>query len=529
MTYRHLAGFMFVIASVSPSTAHASVPGWCKDSPFTGDVDLRDLSSKDPEKVLLAFAHATCAPSAEVVAHQAGIDQNRQAWGKRLGLVERDWADVVAYANANEGRNTRLEYSTKDLTRFTPLDQYKAFTDGFPSTGGNFPYKDSIYVADVFAQNLSEVGRYGYLKECFNAHTSATSKAPPAAEWAICQGDFEKLDLAKLYDQLRTDTAHPGDTKMKLRFELFNIGTELKEHAADIQAAWKTDPVYKKMFEVAAAARAEWAGGLAKETKLLELALRMDAAKWSSSRKQQEGCEAATASALATAVSKIPAATFKAMKDERTDPFGGFAMLAGPKIMNFPELSLAAIPYILCQPTTGTADFLAYYLQQTAGLRGPHTMAHSRLLDEKLTLDDRNEHLYWPEAKSPRMYGRTGAVMASAGGVIASTQVEGELISVTLEPFVVKSMDCVARHSTNKISRILPSGDVQYETICDKIEAVTHTQLDNFKIKKVYAPLLKKGVKFSAVNGAEGGADILVVWPNKAADVPTWMLGGTLK
>ncbi|MGN6104906.1 MAG: hypothetical protein ACTHU0_07375 [Kofleriaceae bacterium] len=506
-----------------------AAPAWCKGAAFAGEVELRDLSSQDPRKVVLAFAQAACAPTPEAQARRSELEKSRQSWGQRLGMVESDWADVVAWVSANEGRDVDLQFSTNDVTRFTPLDEYKAITEGFRLPNGNGDYKDPIYVADVLDRRLSEVGRYGLLIECMKAETSVASSAPPAAEWAICQADVEKFDLTKFYADLRADTAHGGDAKMELRFAALEIKKRLKDHAAAVQATWRKDPVYKRMFEVAAESRTEWAAGLGKQSQLLDLVQQMDSAVWSNSRKQYTGCEEKTAAALATAVSKVPASAFKSMKDERFDPYGGFAQAAGPVLLAIPEVNLASIPYVLCHHKSGTATFLAYYLGDTVGFRGPRTTAFSRLLGEKFTLDDMNERLYWPSIR--RMYTRSSGSVGSAGGVIASTRPDGDFIRVTPERYLVKRMECIQSHRTNRISRILPTGEVQYEEVCDKSGMVArdHTWAD-FSIRKSYAPLLAKGVKFSAVNGEDGtGADIVVVWPNKNAELPSWLLGAKVK
>ncbi|KAB2899792.1 MAG: hypothetical protein F9K40_09920 [Kofleriaceae bacterium] len=512
----------------SPPVA-AAEPAWCKGASFDGEPDLRDLSSKDAERAVATFAHAACVPSPEASANRAEIEKSRAAWGKRLGMTDADWADVVAWVNANEGRNTRLTYSTKDLSQFTPLDHYKAIVDGFDRGGGNGAYVDPIYVADALDQGLSHVGRFAYIEACLKAETSVASSAPPAATWALCQGDIEAFDLAKFHEELRADGAHAGDGKMMLRFKAMDLKQRLDEHARRVQAAWKLDPVYKQMFDVAAAARGEWAAGLGKHTKLLELVRRMNSAWWSGSRKQYEGCEAATAAALEEAVGKLPATTWKKMKDERFDPFGGFAKTAGPVLVAVPEINLAAEAYVLCRPKTGTADFLAYNAQDTVGYRGPRTMAFSRMLTEKLTLDDLTEKIYWPETERP--YRRSGGVVGSAGGVIAKTKVEGDVATVTLERFIVKRKECVQSHQTNRISRILPDGTIEYERVCDKTGIVEYDQTwGDFQIKAVYAPLLKKGVKFSAVQSPEGGpADLLVLWPNKKTEEPSWLVGAKVK
>ncbi|MGN6105900.1 MAG: hypothetical protein ACTHU0_12410 [Kofleriaceae bacterium] len=512
---------LVIVALVASAGTASAAPGWCKEAAFSESVELRDLASKDPSTVVVALGHATCAPSPEADARRAEIEKHRQAWGQRLGMIDSDWADVIAWARANEGRDSELQFSTKDVAQLTPLDEYKAITEGFVLPNGNGDYQDPIYVADVLDRRLSEVGRYGYVEQCLKAEAPAT--------WAICQADIDKLDLAKLHAQLRADTAHRGDLKMALRFSLLDLRKRLDQHAARVQAAWKQDPVYRKMFEVAAAGRAEWAATLAKEGPLLELAQQLDSAAWSRSRKQYEGCEARTTAALATAVSKVPASAFKSMKDERFDPYGGFARAAGPVLMAIPEVHLAAIPYVLCHSTTGTAAFLSYYLRDLGGFRGPRTMAFSRLLGEKLTLDDMNARIEWPS--SQRMYLRSSGEIGSAGGVIASTRAEHDRIRVTLERYLVKRVECVQSHTTNRIARITLNGEVQYEQVCDKTDTVTYDETwADFKIRPAYAPLLVKGAKFSAVNGdGETGADVIVAWPNKTADRPSWLLGAKLK
>jgi hypothetical protein len=101
---------------------------------------------------------------------------------------------------------------------------------------------------------------------------------------------------------------------------------------------------------------------------------------------------------------------------------------------------------------------------------------------------------------------------------------------VTLERFIVKRKECVESHRGKRISRINPDGTIDYELICDKMGIVEYDQTwADFKIKAVYAPLLKKGVKFSAVNANDGAADLLVTWPNKKTDVPSWLLGAKVK
>ena len=512
-----------VFSAASPAFA---APDWCKGASFDDTLDAGDLSSDDPEKVVVALAQATCAPTPETEAHASEIEASRQAWGKRLGMSDADWGDVLGWVQSGRGRRVKLEPSTKDATKLTPIDQYVVLTEGFPRPGGNGNYRDPIYIADALDANLSQVGRYAYVRSCL-ALEADTSGTPPAASWALCQEDLDRLDVGKLGEDLRADTAHGGDVKMQLRFELLGLKARLAEHAEHVQAAWKLDPVYKQMFETAAAGRRDWDEGLGKNRALTDLALQMDSAFWSSSRRQLEGCEEKTAAALVAAVGKVPAATFKAMKDERFDPYGGFATTAGPVLAAIPEVSLAAAAYVLCQPTTGTGDFLAVYLQQTVGYRGPRTSAFSRMLAEKLTLDDLNARVRWPETERP--YVRRGGTMGSAGGVIAAVKPDGDTVTVTLERFIVKQNECIESHRTNKLRRIQPDGTLEYELICDKMGIVSHDQTwGDFHIRGAFASLLKPGVKFSSVNG-EKSADVIVMWPSKTAEMPSWLLGASLK
>jgi hypothetical protein len=507
-----------------------AAPAWCKDASFRGDVDASDLSSKEPEEVVVALAHATCAPTPEVEAHRAEIEAGRKAWGQRLGMEEDDWADVIAWVNADGGRAARLELSTKDVAQFTPLDQVKAISDGFPRPGGNGNYRDPIYVTDALETSLTHAGRYAFIRHCLKAEASIGSRTPPAATWALCQDDIEKLDLAKLHAELRADKGHGGDVKMALRFELRDLPKRLEQHAEAVQAALKLDPVYKQMFDAAAAGRRDWEATLGKDAKLLELAQQMDSATWSASRRQFEGCQEKTAAALEAAVAKVPASTFKDMEDERNDLYGGFAKNAGPALLAIPEVNLAAAAYVTCEPDTGTGDFLAYYLGETVGFRGPRSAGFSRMLAEKLTLDDLNARLEWPETSRP--YRRSGGSMGSAGGVVASTKMDGDFVVVTLERLIVKTRECVESHRTNRISRILPDGAIEYETVCDKMGTVSRDKTwADFRIRKAYAPLLKPGVKFSSVlaKNQELGTDVIALWPNRNADSPSWLVGARVK
>src|SRR6185436_10493235 len=293
----------------------------------------------------------------EAEAGRAEIEKARQAWSKKLGMNEDDWADAVAYAKSDY-RSEKIEYSTKDLAAFTPIDQYKALTDGFSRRGGNLPFRDPFYLADAFEGRLSEVGRFAFIMECLNLGSQSVTSVP-SVTWGLCQVDIDGFDAAKFSEQVRSDTAHGGELRMSMRLRALDLPAKLKEHAAEIQKLFAKDEAYKKVFDVVAKARAEWASGVGANAKLVDLALAMDTGALQQSRKALDGCEDTTRAALVAEISRVPAKAFAGMKDVRMDPYAGFAAGAGPMLMKLPAVSLAAMPYILCHSKSAIADFLA--------------------------------------------------------------------------------------------------------------------------------------------------------------------------
>jgi hypothetical protein len=317
---------------------------------------------------------------------------------------------------------------------------------------------------------------------------------------------------------------------MLLRLEAFDLKQRLKAHADAVATARRDEPAYQRMFEVAARAREEWKALAAGQPELLALVGKVEAAHFSRSRSQREGCEATTAAALAKAVGALPAKTFAGMLDKRFDPTAGVAAAAGPTLVADPAVNLAATAFALCN-NDGTARFLATALETTPGNRGPRTLAFTRLLAEKLQLDDVDARISWPSTDRPYRGGGSG--MISAGGVIASTTVDGELVIVKFARMPVKRQECVESHTTSQIYKIHSDGRVEYEQVCDRMDTVIHDdQWMDFSVAKKYLPLLKKGVRISVIEppqGSDTGKEVIVTWPNGKADVPGWMLGATLR
>jgi hypothetical protein len=515
-----------VLSLVLARSAWAAPPAWCKNA-RVDPPELSRLSSKDTRQVIKTLVSAACAPSQEAEAHRAEIEAARQAWSRRLGMVEADWADAVAYVAADGDRWIEPTLSTDVLAAATPLDQY-AIIAGATETSSEI---DPIYATDMFDASLSEVGRFAFLDAmCFD---KGRRSAPDAAgmlgtevPWGICQADFERFDLAKLLDELRSDTVHDGALRMKLRIAVLDLPRRIQDHAAEVQQMRKRDDGHRKLFELAASARAEWSSGIGKNPRLLELVLAMESAHRARSRKQLADCGPRTAAALTEAVAALPARAFAEMRDERNNPVAGFASSAGLVLAQSPAVHLAAIAYTLCTPESGISKLLKSSLAAGPPLRGPRNAALARLRSANLAFDKVNAKLSFP---SPRPYGESypagRLAVASAGGIVRSVKRSGDVLTVEVEKTLDKQQDCLKSRSTGRIARVRPDGSVEYERVCERSGTVIHDHTwTPFQLAGKYAAWLKPGVRFSAID-----ADVIAIWPSKTAKAPSMVLGAEVK
>jgi hypothetical protein len=511
-------------------TAHAAPPAWCKGA-SVGPPDLGRLASKEVKEVIRAFVSAECAPNAEVEAHRGEIEAARQAWSKRLGMTDADWADAIPYIVAGSDYSIRAELSTDVLSAATPLDQYALVM----RAGESSSKFDEMYATDMFEADLSEAARFAFLTTtCFDTGRSPTrdpgGMIGTEVLWAICQPDFDRFDLGKLLTEIRGDTAHGGALKMKLRVAAHDFPQRMKDHAVEVQEMLKRDDANRKLFELAASARAEWSSAAGKNGRLpdhlLALVLAMESAQLAQSRKLFDGCSDKTATALADAVSTIPAKAFAGLHDERDDPAAGFGSSAGLVLVRSPAVNLAAIAYTLCNSEGGVASMLKQSLDAGPGLRGPRNAALARIKTAKLTYDKVGATLSFPAS---RPYGKDypdgKLAVQSAGGVLKSIKRDGDTLVPELEKTLVKQEDCLKSHSTGRIERVRENGTVVYERVCDRSGTVVHDHTwTGIALAAKYAPWLKPGVVFSAVDN-----DVIAVWPNKSAKLPSMVLGGTVK
>lgn len=514
-----------VTSLIATGAAWAAPPAWCKDA-SVGSADLHGLSSKDVREVVKTFVAAECAPSAEVEDHRGEIEAARQAWSKRLGMTEADWADAVAYARTRDDFFVTADVSVKALAHATPIDQYAVIAKASESSSEI----DALYAADMFEPNLSEAGRLAFVQAaCLHrgdpAPVDAFGMTGTEAIWAICQADLDRIDVAKLLGEVRADTAHDGAIKMKLRVAAYELPAQLKSHAAEVHQMLQRDDANGKLFEIAAAARAAWASGIGKNTRLLDLVLAMDSAAVSQSRKLLDGCGETTAAALAEAVSAIPAKAFSGMHDLRDDQAAGFAASAVRVLAESPAVNLAAIAVLRCGPDGEIAALLNAIVDTGPPSRGPRNTALARILSARLTYDKVGAKLTYPR---PRPFGTIypdgASHPRSAGGAVKSVKRAGDALAVELQQSLIRSEDCVRSHQ-GKAARIHGNGRIEYESICDKTAVRTHDHTwAPFNLSAKYAAWLKPGVVFSSM-----GKDVIAVWPSATAKTPSMVLGGAVK
>jgi hypothetical protein len=511
-----------VTSLCAAGAASAAPPAWCRGAPVEPR-ELSGLSSKNPREVVKTFVTAACAPSAESEAQRGEIEAARQAWSKRLGMTEADWADAVPYAATRDDFFVTADVSVKSLAQATPIDQYAVIAKAAESSSEI----DALYAADMFEPNLSEAGRLAFvqaacLRRAEPTPVDAYGMTGTEAMWAICQPDLERIDTGKLFAELRADTAHAGAIKMKLRIAGYELATRLADHAAEVAQMKKRDDANGKLFEIAAGARAAWAAGIGKNAKLLEVVLAMDSAAISQSRKLLEGCSETTAAALADAVATLPASAFAGLRDNRDDQAAGFASGAVPVLAGAPAVELAAIAALRCTPDGELAALLDAIVDTGAPARGPRNAALGKILGAKLTYDKAGAKLEIPR---PKPYGSSypdgGAHPRSAGGVVKSVKRSGDTLTVELQQVLIRTEDCVRSHD-GKVARIHGDGRIERESVCDKTQVRTHDHTwDPFRVSAKYAAQLVPGAVFSAM-----GPDVIAVWPSASAKQPSIVLGG---
>ena len=508
-------------------TASAQGPGWCKgyesrDQPSWEDALKDDVYDAIPDIVGCVCTHKCGSSSDDWEKHGREVEQARQKWSQKLDMTDADWADAAAWASGRHDKdyNVRGDNKSLALSALGPVDQYSIILNA--DTGFSNKTMDQNYVADAFGPKLTETGRLGYILWCISGEKHEV-------QMAMCQPDIDVLDTKKIASELRTDPKHPGADKFIVRIGMHVLRTKLAEHASQVKAAAEKDPAYGEMFKIAQKTRKEWDALWKSEAALVDLALAMDDARATNSRRLFTGCDDKTWPALKAAVSAIPAKQFASVDTNvetwKHSPRESVAEIIHANAKGY----LAAMAHVICHSGDEKKDPVVRALGESLiffpGFRGPRNATQMAIASAGLQLDDRSAKIEYPGVD--RQWFSTGAGGSSGGGngIVKAIKPQGELEHIEFTTVKTKEPRCVKYAYTHRLTGIDSSGRFTYESGCAKEEMVMveHT-MNPVNVKKRYAEGVKAGMRVWATEDA-----VDLVWPKPGVSTPSMVFGIPVK
>jgi hypothetical protein len=495
-------------------------PSWCKGELSDHKIDIsggKDSAFKDdPTWAIYNIVGWMCHPDDDAKQMRPKFEEARQSWSKRLLMTDDEWADAATWASysQSERANSALRIDGKPAwSSLDGIDQYILLQN---EIGKDY---DANYIADALDSKLTEVGRFGFVQWCMGRNNKEV-------QWAMCQPDIDLFDPKKIAAELHADKSHNGYERMMIRLWVYAAVDRLKEHAAAVKSAVKSDPAYGKMMELAATARKEWDARAKSDGPLRALALAMDDARVTNSRRAYEGCDDKTWPAFKAAVGAIPAKKFAGIHDEAAVTSalnGGLAVVA-----NDPAGFLASIAHFICHAGDQKRDPLIRNIadvnQRWPGYRGPRNWAHLAILQAGLVLDDRSAKIEYPSVYRQWLDDDRSAGGGGAGGV-AALKPQGDKVRIEFAKVMVKETRCLSSKRTNHITQIRSDGTLVYEINCLKEGTVTvDTSSSPVTVNKRYTQGLKSGMGVSVIEDVVAAA-----WPKAGAKVPSMVAGVAVK
>ena len=439
-------------------TAGADVPGWCKvdgASRLTNNaIHLKEIYSEtNARSAVQTLIGATCYPDSDTEAQAKQLEMMRQAWSKKLDMVDADWADAAIWAQDPRGRDIKATSDKLAWSAYSPIDQYTQILSTHAI--------DPSYLTDAFGAKLTEVGRLGYITKCL----PDASFGDPGVRWAMCAPDIAAFDRSRFATELRSDTTHNGQDRMQVRFAAHEAIAALAKHAVGVKELLAKDPAYAKLFAISDATRKAWSPVPA----LVELVATMDDARVTGSRKASDGCENTTWAAWKTTVGAIPAKQFAGLIGKPGYETFEIAMAV---VIGQPNGYLAALAMFRCgtavTPAGQQPDYLTRFLgslmTRWSGFRGPRTATQTAILLAGIALDDRNAKLDFPDVE--RHIEGNASTGANGIGAIASVKIDGAAATITFAKEKITQTVCAKGHSTNRITQLRSDGGVVYEYVC---------------------------------------------------------------
>lgn len=494
-----------------------SAPGWCKgEGSEKTSVDVKDaLQADDPRDAITGLVGSLCHPDDEATQQAAALEESRQKWSKRLFMADDDWQDAAEWSVQMQSTRNSPTFSlgngNKAWSQLTPSEQFLLIANDI---GQNF---DANYMTDAFGNKLSEAGRLAFIRWCMGSNNHE-------AQWAVCQPDIDAFDQKKLGDELHADKKRSGAERMAIRIEADLLKAKLKEHAKSVAEAKERDPAYAKMFELAVSARKQFEAFAAKEQALLDLALTMDDARITNSKKAFDGCDNKTWPALKAAIADIPAKKFAHVHEE---PGTAYFETAIAVVANDPAGYLAAGAHYVCKQKP-EPDALVRIIGEVfghwPGYRGPRNAGITTIMTAGLELDQRDAKPEYPEVNRG-WFDRNSGSNGGGGGIVAKVQPQGQKVRVEFAKKLVKELHCVSYKTTNRIQQIRSDGTLVYESICLKtqMKSVDYSSMPQ-NVSTRYSQGLKGGMYAGIIEDV-----VAVAWPKAGAKAPSIVAGVAVK
>lgn len=413
--------------SVAGAGSAWAAPDWCKGA-GSERVDFsldRALEGDDVIWAVHDLVGAVCFPDAQAKGQMSELEARLKHWSEKLEMNDADWADAAAWAAA--GQSSRYPSSTlrpenpkQPWSTMSPVEQYVLLNFDIAN------HYDGNYIADALGPKLSEAGRLSYiLKLCMSSNAREV-------QWAMCQPDLDAFDFKKLVAELRADQKATGHARFLIRLAAYQLLPEkLEERGPEIKAARAKDPAFDEMFQLSTAARKQWEGLWKSEASLLELAMQMDDARVSNSRRAYQGCDDKTWPAWKAAVGSIPAKKFGAVERDEYLLHYHTGLLA--VVANDPRGYLAATAHYTCGAAEEKVDplirTLGSAMERWPGHRGPRTSAHTAILTAGLELDDRGAQIQYPDIRRG-WFSQSGSSSGGGYGKISAVKPEKDKVRV---------------------------------------------------------------------------------------------------
>ena len=483
----------------------SATPAWCnvdnKEAIKSSKTNVDFALSSEWENALNGLVFATCAPDNEAQKRAGEVEAARQAWSKKLNLKEADWADIADWAATGQRFSTSLTDLAAERkqhyawSKLTPIEQFIAVNTGIGTVGAGNGNSDIEYLLDALGPKLSETGRFAFVLGC-------TRTEDPV--WlAVCAGESERLDRAKVLDEVRAANGS-GSIKTRIRVLLSELDGNLAKQRERVKKWRDKDPAYAKMFDIAAATRSDWDKIWQTESSLVDLALAMDDARELKSKSALDGCADKTRAAWREVVAAIPAKQLVG-----TDPADWY-FDALRTILRTPRGYLAGVALDACFATHYDDERVAAgvggILYQDVGLRGPRTATLSALLGAGLTLDEIGAKIKFPSLRHDGRF--KGDNLHGYFGTVAKLSKPGKdgMVTITFAKKAQKQEQCTETRPAKRPSGIRADGSLIYDSDCVKwgIVEIDRTP-DDQQVRARYLEGVKAGVSVYAGTGVVMG------------------------